>query len=67
MKASYAKLFKLLEERKIKITKLSRMAGVSTGVISKMKTDGVNINSSILVKICTALECTLNDIMDIVE
>ena len=33
---------------------------------AKMKKDGVTVSSDVLVKICTALECTMNDIVEIV-
>ena len=32
----------------------------------KMGKDGTSVNSDILVKICTALECTIDDIMEII-
>ena len=31
-----------------------------------MKKDGATVSSDVLVKICTALECTLDDIVEIV-
>jgi DNA-binding Xre family transcriptional regulator len=31
-----------------------------------MKKDGATISSDVLVKICTALECTVDEIMEIV-
>lgn len=41
-------------------------AGVSTAILAKMKKDGATVSSDVLVKICTALECTVDDIMEIV-
>ena len=35
--------------------------------LAKMKKDGVSVNSDVLIKICTALGCTLDDIVEIVD
>ena len=67
MAASYKKLFKLLIARNMKKKELAEKAGVSIATITKMGKDGTSVNSDILVKICTALECTIDDIMEIVS
>lgn len=67
MAASYKKLFKLLIDRNMKKKELAEKAGVSIATITKMGKDGTSVNSDILVKICTALECTIDDIMEIVS
>ena len=41
-------------------------AGISPATLAKMKKDGVTISSDVLVKICTALDCTLDDIVEII-
>ena len=66
MVASYKKLFKLLIDKSMKSKELAARAGVSTTTISKMKKDGATVSSDILVRICTVLECKLDDIMEIV-
>ena len=66
MAASYKKLFKLLIDREMKSKELAKLAGVSPATIAKMKKDGATISSDVLVKICTALNCTMNDILEIV-
>ena len=66
MVASYKKLFKLLIDKSMKSKELAARAGVSTTTISKMKKDGATVSSDILVRICTVLECTIDDIMEIV-
>ncbi len=66
MAASYKKLFKLLIDREMKSKELAALAGISPVTITKMKKDGATISSDVLVKICTALDCTMNDIMEIV-
>lgn len=66
MAASYKKLFKMLIDREMKSKELAILAGISPATLAKMKKDGVTVSSDVLVKICTALECTVNDIMEIV-
>jgi DNA-binding Xre family transcriptional regulator len=66
MAASYKKLFKLLIDREMKSKDLAAKAGVSTVTLAKMKKDGATVSSDVLVKICTALECTVDEIMEIV-
>ena len=66
MAASYKKLFKLLIDRNMKKKELAELAGVSVATITKMGKDGTTVNSDVLVKICTALDCKINDIMEIV-
>ena len=66
MAASYKKLFKLLIDREMKSKDLAARAGISTATLAKMKKDGATISSDVLVKICTALDCKLDDIVDIV-
>ena len=52
---------------KLKSKELAELAHVSPATLAKMKKDGVSVNSDVLVRICVALDCTLNDIMEIVE
>ena len=66
MAASYKKLFNLLIDREMKGKDLSDKAGISTATLAKMKKDGATVSSDVLVKICTALECTLDDIVEII-
>ena len=66
MAASYKRLFKLLIDREMKSKELAEKAGISQATLAKMKKDGATISSDVLVKICTALDCTVDDIMDIV-
>ena len=67
MAASYKKLFKLLIDREMKSKELAELAHVIPATIAKMKKDGVSVNSDVLIRICSALGCTLDDIVDIVE
>ena len=66
MAASYKKLFKILIDREMKSKDLAALAKVSPATITKMKKDGAVVSSDVLVKICTALGWTINDILDII-
>lgn len=66
MAASYKKLFKLLIDRDMKKKELAEIAGISIATITKMGKDGAVVSSDILVKICSALECTMDDIVEII-
>ena len=65
MAASYKKLFKLLIDRNMKKKELAELSGVSVATITKMGKDGVSVNSDVLVKICTALNVGIDDIMEV--
>lgn len=67
MAASYKRLFKLLIDRNMKKKELAEKAGVSVATITKMGKDGAVVSSDVLVKICTALGCTMDDIVEIVQ
>ena len=41
------------------------MAGVSPATITKMGTNG-HVTTEVLVKICTALNCQVEDVMEII-
>jgi len=61
---SYNRLWKLLIDKGIKRTELKRLAGVSTNVIAKLgKNEPVAMET--LAKICTAMQCGLDDIVEI--
>ena len=66
MAASYKKLFKMLIDREMKSKDLAAKAGISPATLAKMKKDGATVSSEVLVKICTALDCKLDDIVEIV-
>ena len=65
MAASYKKLFKLLIDREMKKKDLMGMAGISWSTITKMGHDE-HVSTDILVKICSALKCDFDEIMEIV-
>lgn len=66
MAASYKRLFKLLIDRDMKKKELAQKAGVSIATITKMGKNGAVVSSDVLVRICTALECGVDDIMEII-
>ena len=66
MAAIYKKLFKLLVDRDMKKKELAEKAGISIATITKMGKDGAVVSSDVLVKICAALECKMDDIVEIV-
>lgn len=63
---SFKPLFKLLIDRNIKKKELANKAGISIATVTKMAQNGT-VNSDVLVKVCTYLDCTFNDIVDIVK
>lgn len=65
MAVSYKKLWKLLIDRDMKKRELCELAGISQASITKMKNGG-NVTTDILVKICGALDCRVEDIMEII-
>ena len=66
MAVSYKKLWKLLIDRDMIKEDLRKATGLSTNTIAKLGKNE-NVNTDILVKICTALNCDISDIMEIVE
>ena len=65
MAVSYKKLWKLLIDKDMKKKDLATAAGISTYTISKMG-KGENITTEVLGKICGALNCSLDDIMEFI-
>ena len=65
MAVSYKKLWKLLIDKDIKKKDLSSMAGVSPATITKMGKGG-HVTTEVLLKICTALNCSIEDVMEII-
>ena len=64
MAVSYNKLWHILIDRNMTKTALIKKAKISTNAMSHMsKNEDVRVE--VLVKICGALGCTMNDIMEI--
>ncbi len=64
MDVSYNKFFKMLIDRKMKKKDICEQAGIATSTMAKMAKDE-NVSLDVLVRICRALNCTIDDIMDI--
>ena len=65
MAVSYKRLWKLLIDKDMKKKDLAELANLSTYTINKLNR-GDNVNSDTLAKICCALGCTCDDIMEVV-
>ena len=66
MAISYNRLWKLLIDRKMRKKDLVELAGVSWSTIVKMGRDE-HVSTDILMKICAALECEVDEVMEIVR
>ena len=65
MRACYNKLWKILIDKNMSKTQLIKAAKISTNAMAKLgKNEDVRVE--VLVKICVALGCTINDIMEII-
>lgn len=66
MHVKYNKLWKLLIDRNMMKKDLREAAGLTTNTIAKMGKDQ-NVSTEILCKICTALNCEVDDIIEFVK
>lgn len=65
MAVNYNRLWKLLIDLNMSKTELIKKAGISTNAMAHLgKNEDVRVE--VLVKICSALECTMDDIIEIV-
>ncbi len=53
-------------DRDMTKTQLRKDAGISTGALAKLGKNE-NVNTEILVKICSTLHCDISDIMELTE
>ena len=65
MKISYKKLWKLLIDKDMQKKDLCAKAGISTASVTKMGKGG-HVTTEVLAKICIALDCTMDDILEII-
>ena len=66
MAISYKRLFKLLIDRDMKKRDLQTLTGLSHATIQKME-NGENVMMDVVDKVCTALDCQLSDIAEVVH
>lgn len=64
MAVSYKKLWKLLIDKDMKKKDLCVKAGISSASVTKLGRNG-HVTTEILLNICNALNCTVDEIMDI--
>lgn len=64
MSVSYKRLWKILIDKDMKKKDLIEQAQISEYTVRKL-TRGDNVTTDVLVRICRALDCTLDDIMEI--
>ena len=65
MEVSYKKLWKLLIDRDMMKKDLQAKAGISWASVTKMSKNE-NVSMEILLKVCNALDCGIEDIVEFV-
>lgn len=64
MNVSYKKLFKLLIDKDMTKTEFAKKAGIGANTLAKMG-KGQYVAMEVLVRICRYLDCTFDDVMEI--
>lgn len=64
MNVSYKKLFKILIDKDMKRVEFAKAAGIGQNTLAKMG-KGQYVSMDILVRICRYLNCTFDDIVEI--
>ena len=65
MAISYKKLWKLLIDKNMTAVELRQATGIAPNTMTKLRRDE-EVSMTVLVKICTALNANIGDIMDLV-
>ena len=65
MAISYKKLWKLLIDKDMTAVELRQATGIAPNTMTKLRRDE-EVSMTVLVKICTALNANIGDIMDLV-
>ena len=65
MSVCYNKLWKLLIDKNMSKTQLIKAARITTNAMARLGRNE-DVRVEVLAKICTTLECTMDDILDIV-
>ena len=66
MRISYNKLWKMLIDKNMKMSDLKEKAGISTASLAKLG-KGENITTDVLLRICEAMDCRIEDILETVR
>ena len=64
MDVCYNRLFKLLIDKGLKKTEFAKKVGISANTLAKLSRNEM-VSMEMLVRICRKLECTLDDIVEI--
>lgn len=64
MDVSYNKLFKLLIDKGIKKMEFAKLVGISANTLAKLSRNET-VSMDVLVKICRGLDCSVEDIFEI--
>ena len=65
MPFSYNKLWKLLIDKKMTKSDLTKAVGISSSTMAKMGKDE-NVSLEVIDKICALLDCDINDVLEYV-
>ncbi|MGM9549023.1 MAG: helix-turn-helix domain-containing protein [Faecousia sp.] len=65
MAISYKKLWKLLIDKDMTAVELRKRTGIAPNTMTKLRRDE-EVSMAVLIKICTALNANIGDIMDLV-
>ena len=65
MAISYNKLWKLLIDKKMTQAELRKAADIAPNTMTKLRRDE-EVSMAVLIKICTALNANIGDIMDLI-
>ena len=65
MSVSYKKLFKLLIDRDMKKKDLRELAGIGNSTMTKLA-NNENVTVEDMAKICKALDCKMDDVIEII-
>lgn len=65
MAISYKKLWKLLIDKDMTAVELRQATGIAPNTMTKLRRDE-GVSMTVLVKICTALNANIGDIMDLI-
>lgn len=65
MDICYNKLFKMLIDKGMRKTEFRKQVGISEGTLAKLSRNE-NVSMDVIVKICRKMNCTVDDILDIV-
>lgn len=66
MTVNYNKLWKKLIDLNMSKTQLREKAGITTNALAKMGKNE-NVSTEIICKVCKALQCQVEDIMELID